>query len=67
MLSDRTDSLGVPSDVATAEDLHRWRLAVAVAEQLMVSPPEVLSISRISDNDAILAAARVLFRSDVPT
>ena len=67
MLPDRTASLGVPSDVVTSEDLHRWNLAVAVAEQLMVSPSGVVSISRIADHAATLAAARVLYRGGIPT
>jgi hypothetical protein len=63
---DRPDD-GRPSDVITEADAERWQLCLGIAERLMESPPGVVSITKISDRAAAISAARVLFRSDIPT
>lgn len=64
---DRVDD-GRPADVVTEADAERWRLCLGIAEAAMGTMPEgVVSISGISDRAAALSAARVLYRSDIPT
>jgi hypothetical protein len=63
---DRPDD-GRPQDVVSEADAERWTLCVEIARHLMQMPAGVVSITRVSDQSATLAAARVLFRSDIPT
>jgi hypothetical protein len=59
---------GRPADVVTDADAERWRLCLGIAEAAMGTMPEgVVSISGISDRAAAISAARVLYRSDIPT
>jgi hypothetical protein len=58
---------GRPHDVVTEADEERWALCLAIGEKLMETPEGVVSISRISDRAAALGAARLLYRSRVPT